>query len=161
MSGLKTTVWHRTHPLDRMISLHQKNSQPAKMPGLKTTVCLCSSPLDRMIPFHRKSSQPAKMPGLKMMVCLCSSPLERMIPLHQKSSRAAKMLGLKTTDQGMMVSPQSNLRWNHPLTLSFSELCQGFTLARQLCQKKVKTGRYCHVHGGREAHTWENEKEGG
>ncbi len=32
------------------------------------------------------------------------------------------------------------------LTLSFSELCQGRTLAGKPCQKKTKAGRYCHVH---------------
>lgn len=61
--------------------------------------------------------------GTETTVRLRISPLDRMIPLHRKSSRPAQMSGLKTTEQGMIVSLQLNLRWDRRLTLSFLELC--------------------------------------
>lgn len=82
-------------------------------------------------------------------------------PTHRKSSRQAKMPGLKPTDQGVMASLQLNLRWDYRLTctLSFSELCQVFSLAGQLCQRRTNTGRYCHVHrGGKKRHTREKKR---
>lgn len=45
---------------------------------------------------------------------------------------------------------QGTLNW---LTLFFSEICQGFTLAGQRCRRKIKTGRYCHEHGKGKGHT--------
>lgn len=116
-----------------LVLLYWRSNQPAKMSGLKTTVLLRISPLDRIIPLHRKSSQPAKMSRLKMTGWLRTSTLT--------------------------VRLQLNLRSNHWLTLIFLEHCQGFTLAGQPCQRKIKTGRYCHIHRREGSHIHKKKRK--